>query len=101
MFNYGEAVATAKEHSFLIGTQISKGFRITGIIEAVVVAPLDGISQYRFLKNYKACRDAAASLQGYEGNLYTVLLIGKSLRNHNDIFSIELSRYLAENLHSA
>lgn len=95
MFNYDQAVRACREHRFLVGSQISKGFRITGMIEEVIVAPLDGISQYRFLKEYKQSRNAEQALQVYKGDLYTVLLIGSSPGNRKDIITIELDRFLA------
>jgi hypothetical protein len=101
MFTYDEAAVTCQEHSFLVGTQITKGFRVTGTIEAVVPAPLDGINQHRFLKEYKEHRNATKALNVYQGYLYTVLLVGCSIRNSKEVFTMELDKYLAEHLHTA
>jgi hypothetical protein len=96
MFLYDQAQQACKEHHYLIGSQISKGWRIMGVIENIVIVPLDGINQYRFLKEYKQTKNAEQSLKFYTGELYNVLLIGKSYLNPTDMITIPLEKYLSE-----
>ena len=51
MYTYDQALEACKEHRHLVGSQLRRGWRNIGTIEGVVVAPLDGINQYKFLKD--------------------------------------------------
>lgn len=97
MYTLDQAQEACKEHEHLIGSPIKKGWRITGVIEAVIVAPLDGINQYKFLKEYRDSGNAKRSLKFYTGILHTVLLVIRSIQCKNDLFTITLEKYLEEN----
>lgn len=96
MFTKEQANLECAQYRYLIGNHISKGLRITGVIEEVIVAPLDGINQHKFLNEYKKSGDAQTALQSYKGNLFTVLLTARSRVNKNEVFTLELERYLAD-----
>jgi len=96
MLTKEQAVATCRDYRYLIGNQIRNGSRITGVIEDLVVAPLDGVNQHRFLNGYKKTQDAGRAISFYEGKLFTVLLVVRSVLLRNEISAVDLERYLAE-----
>jgi hypothetical protein len=97
MQTYDQAQYDCKVYSYLIGKQVKKGWRITGTIQDIIIAPLDGINQYRFLKLYKETRDVKKSLQFYKGELYTVLVVMRSVLNPHELITVNLDRFLREN----
>lgn len=95
MLHYDQAQALCAEHGYLIGTQIKKGWKITGIIDRIIVAPLDGVSQYRFLKEYKISGNAAKAIKFYQGNFYSVLLVVRSVISKTQYTTMDLDAYMA------
>jgi hypothetical protein len=93
MYTYDQAQQALKEHQYLIGSQIRTGWRIKGIVEGIIIAPFDGINQYRFLKEYKSTGNALKALKFYKGVLHTVLLVIRSRQCTTDLYTIDLERY--------
>jgi hypothetical protein len=96
MYTYDQAQDACKEHKYLIGSQLRRGWRIIGTIEGVVVAPLDGINQYKFLKEYKSTGNAGKSLKFYKGVLHTVLLVVRSQQCSTEVFTLNLETYMEQ-----
>ena len=96
MYTYDQAQEACKEHLHLIGSQISTGWRIKGVVEGVIVAPFDGINQYKFMKEYRSSGNAIKALKFYRGVLHTVLLVIRSRQCANDVYTIDLEKYQAE-----
>lgn len=96
MYTYDQAREACKEHQHLLGSQIRTGWRIKGVVEGVIVAPFDGINQYRFMKEYRSSGNAAKALKFYRGVLHTVLLVIRSRQCANDVYTIDLEKYQAD-----
>ena len=96
MYTYDQARQACKDYKYLIGNQLRRGWRNIGFVDALVVAPLDGINQHKFLKEYKSTGDAAKSLKFYRGLLHTVLLVVRSQQCSTEVFTINLETYVEE-----
>lgn len=95
MYTFHEAQEFCAAHGYVVGRQIKKGLRIFGTVEALLLAPMDGINQHRFLRAYKETRNAKKALQFYDGTLYTVLACVVPVANKQDFYTVELEHYLA------
>ena len=96
MLQYEQAQATCDEHSYLIGEKIKNGIRVTGEVTRVIIAPFDGISQHRFLKEYMRTQDEHQALKQYKGSLFTILLVVKPIVNPTQLFTLELDAFMRQ-----
>jgi hypothetical protein len=96
LFTLKQARAICHEHRHLIGKEISKDWRILAKVEAIIVAPYDDQSQYKFLEEYKKTGSVEKSIRFYNGAWFDVLLVGKSIRSSYETVTCTLSKYLEE-----
>ncbi len=92
---FEDASALCHDYQHLVGNHVQKGRRNIATITAVVIAPYDELSKYRFLERYKRNNRVENSLSFYNGLLYDILVIARPLQGH-DLLVYELHKFLVE-----
>ena len=95
-FTFKQAQAVCADHQYLIGSPVNKGWRVVGMIEAVVVTPFDNANKHLFIEEYKENRNGEKSLQFYKGGIYDVLVLSRSVISKSSIDATDLEKYLSE-----
>src|SRR5690606_8063047 len=95
-FTFKQAQAVCADHQYLVGGQINKGWRVVRTIEAVVISPFDNANKHLFIEGYKENRNGEKSLQFYDGGIYDVLVLSRSVISKSSLDATDLEKYLSE-----
>lgn len=94
--NLLQAKYIRRDFQNLIGQEFLTKNNVRACISYVVVSPYDEVNKYMFMLDFRNCQDPIKALKGYDGYLFDVMVIGKTLADKSEYVYKDLDLYLTE-----
>lgn len=90
-----KSICSGLQH--LVGKRFDKSLPHMGTIERVTVAPFGHEEKKQFMLYYLLCEDPEQALTEYQGFLFDIIVIARSLDDQNDLMHYDLPTWLRKN----